>query len=81
MTDNNDCFIDLMDTIDGDENFRLFNELIELAMSGNDWDRQVIDIFYAEDRDKFDRAVCRYLQSIRRRNHAAQEWNQRLDSE
>ena len=70
MTDNNDCFDDLMNKLDGDEEgFQLFSDMISLAMSGHLGDRLDIDGVYVED-DEFEQAICRYLRNIRLRNHA-----------
>ena len=69
-TDNNDCFDDLMNKLDGDENFNLFSDMVSMVMAGHWQDRLDIDGVYAEDGEKFEEAVCRYLRNIRLRNHA-----------
>ncbi len=69
MTDN-DCFDDLMNKLDGDENFNLFSDMVAMIMSGDWRTRLEIDDVYAEDGEEFEQAVCKYLKNIRLRNHA-----------
>ncbi len=70
MTDNNDCFDDLMNKLDGDENFNLFSDMVSMVMAGHWRDRLDIDGVYASDGEEFEQAVSRYLRNIRLRNHA-----------
>ena len=69
MTDNN-CFDDLMNKLDGDDNFQLFSDMVSMVMAGHWQDRLDTDGVYAEDDEAFEEAVCRYLRNIRLRNHA-----------
>ena len=74
-----DCLDDLMNQLDGDENFNLFSDMVAMIMAGHWRNRIDIDGVNAEDGEKFEQAVCKYLRNIRLRNHANRYLKPRID--
>ena len=69
-TENNVCFDEIMNKLDGEENFNLFSDMVAMVMAGHWRNRIDMDGVCAEDGEMFEKAVCKYLRNIRLRNHA-----------